>query len=172
MLAQHNLYNLITPLIKRIKALDSILEKLQTHCAERNIADAVFLNDRLYPDMLPFASQVRIVTDFTKGAAGRLTGSDIPKFEDNEDTIAQLRDRIAALIAYFDTFNASQFDGAESKDIVLKLSADRELKFNGWGYVNDFVLPNVYFHLTTAYNILRHRGVGLGKADFLGGWTA
>ncbi|AXF86237.1 hypothetical protein DTO96_101983 [Ephemeroptericola cinctiostellae] len=169
MQAQHNLYDLITPLVKRIKALDTILEKLQTHCTEHNIADAVFLNDRLYPNMLPFASQVRIVTDFTKGAASRLTGSDIPKFEDNEATIAQLRDRIAALIAHLDTFNASQFEGADSKDILLKLPGDRELKFNGWDYMNDFVLPNVYFHLTTAYNILRHRGVGLGKVDFLGG---
>lgn len=168
MQAQHNLHGNISALTKRFKALDAILGKLQTHCTERNIADAVFLNDRLYPDMLPFAAQVGIATDMTKGAAGRLTDSDIPKFEDNEETIAQLRDRITTLIAYLDTFNVSQFDGAENKDITLKLRGDRELKFNGWDYMNDFVLPNVYFHLATAYNILRHRGVELGKADFLG----
>ena len=168
MLPQHNLLDLITPLIKRLKALDTTLGTLQAHCAEHNIADAVFLNDRLYPDMPPFAVQIRIATDMTKGAVGRLTDTTIPTFEDNEDTIAQLRDRIATLINHVNTFTHDQFAGAESKDITLKLRGDRVLTFNGWDYVNDFVLPNVYFHLTTAYAILRHRGVKLGKADFLG----
>jgi hypothetical protein len=117
--------------------------------------------------MLPLSSQVRIATDIAKGAVGRLTVLEIPKFEDNETTIAELQARLRALIDFFATLNAEVFNGAEFKIVTVK-RANGEVEANGWDYVQNFVLPNVYFHLATAYNILRHRGVVLGKKDFIG----
>lgn len=166
----HNIYNIIvTPLTKRFKAMDAILDKLTAHCAANNTKDEVFLNDRLFPDMLPFSSQIRIATDMTKGSIMRLTGTEVPTFEDNETTIAELKNRIGRLIILLDSIKPQQFEGADDKAIVITRRNGEDMHFIGTDYVHDFVIPNVYFHLATAYNILRHRGVVLGKADFLMG---
>ena len=109
------------------------------------------------------------MTDMAKGAVGRLTVLEIPKFEDNETTITELQARLRALIDFFATLNAEAFNGAEDKIVTVKrANGEVALEANGWDYVQNFVLPNVYFHLATAYNILRHRGVVLGKKDFIG----
>jgi len=165
-----NLYDIVvTPLNKRFLALDKILTKLAEHCVTNNMKEEAFLNDRLFPDMFPLASQVRIATDMTKGAVGRLTSVDVPKFEDNETTVEELRARVQRLIAFLGALKAEDFQDSESKQVVMK-RPNGEVLFedNGWNYVMDAVLPNVYFHLTTTYAILRHRGLSLGKMDFLG----
>ena len=166
----HNLYDIVVPpLVNRFRALDQILTLLTQHCETHKVKEDFFINDRLYPDMLPLSSQVRIATDMAKGAVGRLTVLEIPKFEDNETTITELQARLRALIDFFATLNAEAFNGAEDKIVTVKrANGEVALEANGWDYVQNFVLPNVYFHLATAYNILRHRGVVLGKKDFIG----
>lgn len=170
MLAKYSMYDLLVPpLVVKFRALDAILTKLAAHIEAHQLNEAFFLNDRLYPDMFPFVRQVGIATDMTKGAVGRLTDAAIPTFEDNEVSVAQLRERVQALIAFLDTLQPSQFDGAEVKSVHLKFGNGFEKSFDdGLTYVLNWALPQVYFHLTTAYDILRHRGVVLGKADYLG----
>lgn len=169
MIANYTLYDImVAPFITRFKALDGILAKLETHIEQHKLKDETFLNDRLYPDMFPFATQVRIATDMTKGAVARLSGVEVPKFEDNETTVAQLRTRVQTLIAFLGTLNSAQFEGVEDKEIHIKWPSGKEFFFTGLSFVNDSALPQVYFHLTAAYSILRHRGVVIGKADFLG----
>jgi uncharacterized protein len=123
---------------------------------------------RLAPDMLPLKNQVYIATDGAKGCGARLAGVEIPKFEDVETSFAELRARVAKTIAFLKALDRSSFAGAENKDIVLKFP-NATLEYKGSDYVNKFVLPNVYFHITTAYGILRHLGVKLGKTDYLAG---
>jgi uncharacterized protein len=118
--------------------------------------------------MLPLKAQVYIATDGAKGCGARLAGVDIPKYEDTETTFADLRGRVAKTIAFLNSLDRKKFAGAENKEIVLKFP-NTTFEFNGADYVGKFVLPNVYFHITTAYGILRNRGVALGKPDYLGG---
>jgi len=125
------------------------------------------LNARLFPDMYPLTRQVQIATDMSKGAAARLAGLEIPKYEDNETTFAELQARIAKTIAFLDTIKPAQLEGSEARAVVISVRKI-DLKFTGQDYLLKWVNPNVYFHVTTAYNILRHNGVELGKQDFLG----
>ena len=121
----------------------------------------------LFPDMFALTKQVQIATDQAKGCAARLTGIEIPVFEDTEATFGELQTRIEKTIAFLDSVKASQFDGSEARHIVLQLR-DRTVEFNGQDYLLKWVMPNFYFHVTTAYDILRHNGVDIGKRDFLG----
>ena len=123
---------------------------------------------RLAADMLPLKAQVYIATDGAKGCGARLAGVDIPKFEDTETSFAELRARCAKTIAFLKGLDRAAFKGAEDKHVVLKFP-NNTFEFNGADYVGKFVLPNVYFHITTAYGILRNKGVALGKSDYLGG---
>ncbi len=157
----------IPVLIKNLTNLAGILEKAEAHAADKKVDPAVFIQMRLYPDMYPLARQVQIATDVAKGCAARLSGQTPPVYDDNETTFAELQARIAKIIAFLNTFTPEQIDGTEEATITLKLGG-RERSFKGLPYLLDFVLPNVYFHTTTAYAILRHGGVELGKADFLG----
>ena len=125
------------------------------------------LNARLFPDMYPLTRQVQIATDMSKGAAARLAGLEIPKYEDNETTFAELQARIAKTIAFLDTIKPAQLEGSEARAVVISVRKI-DLKFTGQDYLLKWVNPNVYFHVTTTYNILRHNGVELGKQDFLG----
>jgi uncharacterized protein len=152
----------IPPLIHMIGSLSSILAKGEAH-GGIDPGEA-----RLAPDMLPLKNQVYIATDGAKGCGGRLAGVDIPKFEDVETSFADLRARCAKTIAFLKSLDKTKFAGAEGKHIVLKFP-NNTLEFNGTDYVGNFVLPNVYFHITTAYGILRNKGVALGKGDYLGG---
>lgn len=151
-----------------LKALSAILEKAETHCAMAKIDPAVLVGSRLFPDMLPFGRQVMIATDTAKAAAARLTGTENPRYEDVETTFEELRARIARTQEYLSSFPDAAFEGAEDRQISFK-AGPRELRFTGAQYLPVWAVPNFYFHVTTAYNILRHNGVVIGKVDFLGG---
>jgi len=158
----------VTPFRAMLKNLQAVMAKAEAHCEGRKIDPAAFLTSRLYPDMLPFTAQVQIATDNVKGAAGRLSGAEIPKFEDNETTFPELQARIDKTIAFLDTLKEAQFDGADQRDVVLQLR-DRKMEFKGADYLTQWAIPNVYFHITTAYALLRHGGVEIGKKDYLSG---
>jgi hypothetical protein len=157
----------ISPLKRALNNLSHILKKGEEHANAKKIEYAVFLNARLFPDMYPLIQQVQIATDMSKGAAARLAGLEVPKYEDDETTFAELQARIAKTIAFIDTVKPEQTEGAETRDITIHVRK-MELKFTGENYLLAWVNPNVYFHVSTAYNILRHNGVELGKPDFLG----
>ncbi|MES2500168.1 MAG: DUF1993 domain-containing protein [Pseudomonadota bacterium] len=156
----------ISPLIHTLKSLSHILKKAEEYADAKKIEHAVLLNARLFPDMYPLTRQVQIATDMSKGAAARLAGVEIPKYEDDETTFEQLQTRIAETLAFIATIKAEQLLDAETRDIAISVRKI-ELKFTGQDYLLKWVMPNVYFHVTTAYNILRHNGVELGKPDFL-----
>lgn len=164
-----SMYESSIPVLRhRLISLAAILGKAAEYAASRKIDPGVLVNARLFPDMFPLSRQVQIATDQAKGCAARLAGIEIPKFEDNETSFDELQARIARTIAFLDGIAAGQIDGSEDRDISLQVR-DKTFEFKGKGYVLDWVLPNFYFHITTAYNILRHNGVEIGKKDFLGG---
>ena len=158
----------VPPFRAMLKNLQAVMAKAEAHCEARKIDPSAFLSSRLYPDMLPFTAQVQIATDNIKGAAGRLSGAEIPKFEDNETSFAELQARIDKTVAFLDTLTEAQFEGAAERDIVLQLR-DRKVEFKGAAYLLQWANPNVYFHITTAYALLRHGGVEIGKKDYLSG---
>jgi uncharacterized protein len=147
--------------------LSAIIDKAQAHAEARKIDPAALTQARLYPDMFPFTRQVQVACDTAKGAVARLAGLEVPKHEDTEQTFAELRARIAKTIDFVASVKAAQIDGSEAREIVLKLRG-QEVKFNGLQYLLGFAVPNFYFHVTTAYAILRHNGVEIGKRDFIG----
>lgn len=147
--------------------LSKILDKAQAHIDARKIADATLTGYRLFPDMLPLATQVQIACDSAKGVIARLSGVDAPVFEDNETTFAALKERVAKTIAYLQSVPADQIDGTEDKAVVTR-RGDKETHYVGMQFLLGHAVPNFYFHVTTTYNILRHNGVEIGKRDFLG----
>jgi len=153
--------------IHMLKNLSSILEKGEVFAETKNFDTDVLFNSRLAPDMFSLSKQVQIACDIAKGCGARLAGVEVPTFNDDEKTYAELYDRIGKTIAFLDTLTKDQIDGTEEKAITLEIR-NTTLKFSGKDYLLYFVIPNLYFHVTTAYNILRHNGVGLGKLDFLG----
>jgi hypothetical protein len=157
----------IPPIIRTLTNLREILQKAAAHCEAKKIDPAVLVQARLYPDMFPLARQVQIATDMAKGCACRLAGKVVPKFEDNEATFPELVARLDKTLALLETFQPAQIEGSEGRKIELP-AHERTLTFQGLPYLVDFVLPNVYFHVTTVYAILRHSGVEIGKKDFLG----
>lgn len=157
----------IPPMIKSLTNLRAILEKAIAYAEAKKIDPAVLVTARLYPDMYPLSRQVQIATDVAKGAASRLAGTEPPKYEDNETTFPELLARLDKTIALLQSFTPEQINSSEDKTIVLPLH-DRSIEFKGLTYLTDFVLPNMYFHVTTSYAILRHNGVEIGKKDFLG----
>jgi hypothetical protein len=153
--------------IRTLTNLKSILEKGAAHAQAKKIDEAVLLQSRLYPDMLPFTTQIQIAADQARGGADRLIGNEPAAWEDNEKTFAELAARLDRTIAHLKSLTEKQFDGAESRPITRKLRGEPRT-FTGVGYLQQFVLPNLFFHATTAYAILRHNGVEVGKLDFLG----
>jgi len=147
--------------------LSAILDKAAAHAEAKKIDPAVFVNARLAPDMFPLSRQVQIATDMVKGCAARLAGIEVPRYEDNETTFAELQARIDKTKAFIQSVNASQIDGSEERPITLKFGS-RELSFLGQPYLLDFVLPNFHFHLSMTYAVLRHNGVEIGKKDYVG----
>ena len=158
----------VPPMRHMLRNLSTLLAKAAAHCEARKIDPQALLGSRLYPDMLPLTRQVLIATDTAKGAAARLAGVEVPRFEDTETTFAELQARIDKTIAVLDSVTPAQFEGAETRQIVLPMR-DRTLEFTGADYFTSFAQPNFYFHVTTAYALLRHGGVEIGKRDFLGG---
>jgi len=150
-----------------LQNLAAILDKAQAHCEARKIDPLVLTAFRLYPDMLPFTRQVQIACDSAKGAVARLAGVEVPKHEDSEQSFAELKSRIAKTLDFIQSFKPAQLDGSEAREVVIKLRG-QDTKFQGQQYLQNFAWPNFYFHVATAYNILRHNGVELGKRDFLG----
>jgi len=147
--------------------LSAILDKTQAHVEARKLDETALTGFRLYPDMLPMARQVMIVTDTAKGLAARLAGVEIPVYEDTEKTLEELKARIAKTIAYLQSFKPAQIDGTEDKEIVIK-RGDKETRYTGMQFMLGHAVPNFYFHVTTTYAILRHNGVEIGKRDYLG----
>lgn len=156
----------ILPLVHTLNTLSHILQKGEAHADAKKIEHTVLLNARLFPDMYPLTRQIQIATDMSKGAAARLAGVEVPKYEDDETTFEQLQARIAKTIAFVQSIAPAQLANAETREITISVRKI-ELKFTGQDYLLSWVMPNVYFHVTTTYNILRHNGVELGKPDFL-----
>jgi hypothetical protein len=162
------LHDATLPLFRNmLKALSKILDKAAAHADARKIDPLVLTGDRLYPDMFTLARQVQLSTDFAKGAGARLTGTEIPKYEDTERTIPELKARIEKTLSYLDSLKPAQFEGAETRDIVIKAGSNT-YEFKGKDFVFNWALPHFFFHVTTAYNILRHNGVEIGKGDYMG----
>jgi len=158
----------ITPLLRTLKNFDAILGKAETLLeADPDIDEATLEQARLHPNMRPLVFQVRVATDTAKGAAARLAGRELPSWADDEASFSELHERVGKAVDFLSGFGPQDFTGAEDRPIELKLRHDT-FHFNGRDYIAGFVLPNFYFHVTTAYNILRHNGVDIGKRDFLG----
>ncbi|MGQ0484908.1 MAG: DUF1993 domain-containing protein [Hyphomicrobiales bacterium] len=150
-----------------LKALSAILRKAETHCEAKKIDPEALLKARLFPDMFPFTRQVQLVTDFAKGASARLAGIAVPSFADEEKGFAELQARIARTRDFLATLKKEQFTGAAERTITIKVGG-QDMSFTGATYLSGFAMPNFYFHLAAAYNILRHNGVELGKRDYMG----
>lgn len=153
--------------IRMLRNLRAILEKGAAHAEARKFDATVLPNARLAPDMLALPRQIYIATDTAKGCAARLAGIDPPKYEDVESTVPELTARIDKTVVFLKSVTPAQIDGSEERDITLKFP-NNTFQFKGLQYLTHFALPNFFFHVTTAYNILRHNGVDLGKPDFIG----
>jgi hypothetical protein len=163
-----SIYTASVPLLKHmLEAMSKVLGKAAANATERKIDPQVFVTARLAPDMLALARQVQIATDMSKGGVARLAGVEIPKFEDTETTIEELQARIAKTVAFMEGVPASAIEGSNDKAISFKAGSS-EMNFTGADYLLMWVIPNVMFHVTTTYDILRHNGVPVGKRDFLG----
>ncbi|MDC7684797.1 DUF1993 domain-containing protein [Asticcacaulis sp. BYS171W] len=164
-----NIYSMTVPvLLNGIKNLTHILDKAEAYAAEKKIDPSVVIEARLALDMHPLRRQIQSVSDTAKGAVARLSGTENPSMPDTETTFAELKERLQKTVDFIKSVDPALFEGAETRDVVLKTPA-REINFTGYSYVIGFVLPNLFFHITTAYAILRHNGVDLGKADYLRG---
>ena len=154
-------------LINSMRNLSTILDKTQAYIDAKKIDPAALLQFRLFPDMLNLTRQIQIATDTAKGVVARLAGVDIPTYEDNETSVAELQARIANTIAFIEGFTPAQIDGTEDKAIVTK-RGDKETHYTGMQFLLGHAIPNVYFHVSIAFAILRHNGVEIGKRDYLG----
>jgi hypothetical protein len=151
-----------------LTALSGVLDKAQAFATAKKVDPSVLLGARLYPDMFALTRQVQIAGDLAKNGMARLAGIEPPRYEDNETTIDQLKARLAKTVAFLKTLDATKIDAATDREITFPLGPTNKGQMKGDDYLNHFVLPNVYFHLTAAYAILRHSGVEIGKQDFLG----
>ncbi len=159
------------PVFKQmLTALNDVLAKAEAHATEKKIDPNAFLQARLFPDMFPLIRQVQIAADFAKSVPARLAGAEVPAYEDNEQTFADLHTRIKKTLAFIDGLSAAQIDGSETLEIVLRPGTPKEKKLTGQTYLLGYGLPQFFFHVTTAYDILRHNGVEVGKRDFMGAY--
>jgi hypothetical protein len=162
-----SMYRASVPIfLQMLPAMSGCLDKAAAYAAAKKVDPAVLLQSRLYPDMFPLVRQVQIATDFAKGTVARLAGLEPPKYDDNETSIDQLKARIAKTVDFIKEFKPSQIDGSEERDIAIVLGGQTR-SFKGENYLVGFALPNFFFHVTTAYAILRHNGVELGKGDYM-----
>jgi hypothetical protein len=156
--------------VRMLGNMNTWLDKAEAHAKERKFESSVYLVSRLAPDMLPFTQQIQIACDAAKFCMTRLSGVDGPKFEDNETTLAELRERIRKTVEYVSSVPVDAIDGTDAKDITVPRRAGPMI-MKGETYLKQFVLPNFFFHVTTVYALLRHNGVDLGKGDYLGSLT-
>lgn len=158
----------VPTLVQMLTALSGVLDKAAAFAEEKKIDPKVLLDSRLAPDMFPLSRQVQLASDFAKGAAGRLAGVELPKYADTETTIEELKQRIATTLGFVTGLDRAAIDAGETRDVTLQIGG-KPLTLKGQAYFVHFALPNFYFHVTTAYAILRHNGVPVGKRDFVGG---
>jgi hypothetical protein len=165
-----SMYDASVPVFRQmLNSLSAILDKAEAHAAGRKIDPAALLQARLYPDMFPLTRQVQIAADFAKGSCARLAGVEVPRYEDTEQGFGELKQRIAKTLAFIDGLPREAIEHSEERDIVLTV-AGQQMQFKGQEYLLHWTLCNFYFHATTAYAILRHNGVELGKRDFIGAY--
>ena len=154
-------------IVNMLTNLDHLLDKALVHIESKKWNEAALTQFRLYPDMLPLTRQVQIACDTAKGVVAKLAGVDVPAYEDNEISFADLKQRIAKTMAFVNGFSAAHIDGSEDKDIVTK-RGDVETHYKGMQFLLNHAMPNIYFHVTTVYAMFRHNGVEIGKRDYLG----
>lgn len=163
------LYTASVPLFQQmLGGLKEVLRKAEAHAAERQIDPNALLQARLFPDMFALTRQVQVASDFAKGVAARLAGVEVPKLEDNEQTFAELQARIDTVLAFIGGLDAAQFANAATREIVTQAGTPKEKRFTGQSYLFNYGLPHFFFHTTTAYALLRHNGVAVGKKDYIG----
>ncbi|NHZ34162.1 DUF1993 domain-containing protein [Massilia rubra] len=163
-----SMYDASVPVFKQIlTSLSAIIDKAEAHATEKKIEPAALLQARLYPDMFPFLRQVQVAADFAKGCCARLAGVDVPRYDDTEQTFADLKDRIAKTLAFINGLPQDGIEASAQRDISTSSGANAK-HFKGQVYLAHYALPHFYFHATTAYAILRHNGVEVGKKDFIG----
>jgi hypothetical protein len=168
-----SMYSASVPVFKNMLGnLGHFLDKAQAHADAKKYDSQVLVDSRLAPDMLPLRKQVQIACDAAKNGLARLSGAEAPKFEDSETTVAQLKERIRKTLDYIDSVPRSQIDGCEDRDITFPVGRDATRTMKGEAYLLNWALPNLFFHVTTAYAILRHNGVELGKSEYLMGSRA
>ncbi|WP_025917609.1 DUF1993 family protein [Herminiimonas sp. CN] len=166
-----SMYSASIPVFKQMLAsLDHVLAKAEAHAAARNIAPEALLQARLFPDMFPLLRQVQVAADFARGVSARLAGVAVPAYGEGEKTFADLQTMIGNTLAFLDGLNAAQCDGSEAREIVLRPGTPKEKKLSGQAYLLHYGLPQFFFHVTTAYAILRHNGVEIGKKDYMGAY--
>lgn len=165
------LYTASIPVLQQmLRALSEVLKKAEDHAAQKNIAPEALLQARLFPDMFPLARQVQIAADFSKGIASRLAGAEVPSWPDGEAGFADLQALIAKALAHLESFTPEQFELSETREIVLRPGTPKEKKLTASAYLLHYGLPQFFFHVTTAYAILRHNGVEVGKRDYMGAY--
>ncbi len=163
-----SMYDASVPVFKQIlTSLSAVIDKAEAHATEKKIEPAALLQARLYPDMFPFLRQVQVAADFAKGCCARLAGVDVPRYDDTEQTFADLKDRIAKTLAFINGLPQDGIEASAQRDISTSSGANAK-HFKGQVYLAHYALPHFYFHATTAYAILRHNGVEVGKKDFIG----
>src|ERR1700691_2767636 len=159
------------PVFKQLlTALKAILAEGHAHVVANSIEPDAFLQARLYPDMFPLVKQVQIASDFARGVSARLAGAEVPTFEGKEKSFADLDGLLAQTLGFLDSLKSSQFEGSETKAIVLRPGTPKEKKLSGQAYLVNYGLPQFFFHVTTAYLILRHNGLAIGKRDYMGAY--
>jgi uncharacterized protein len=164
-----SMYAASVPVFRQmLNSLNDVLAKAEEHATERKIEPDALLQARLFPDMFALVRQVQIAADFAKGVSARLAGVEVPPYEDNERSFAELRARIGKTLAFLDSLTPAQIDGSEAREIVLRPGTPKEQKLAGQSYLLHYGLPQFFFHVTATYAILRHNGVALGKRDFMG----
>lgn len=165
------MYTNSVPVFKQLlTAMKAILAQAQTHAAARSIDPGAFLQARLYPDMFPLVKQVQIAADFARGVSARLAGIEVPAYEGREQSFADLDGLLTQTLAFLDSVDAAGFSGRETAEIVLRPGTPKEKKLSGQAYLSSYGLPQFLFHVTTAYAILRHNGLPIGKRDFMGAY--
>ncbi len=165
------MYTNSVPVLKQmLTSLHSILGKAGTHAVEKKFEPAALLQARLFPDMFPLTRQVQIAADFARGVAARLAGAEVPVFDDKQADFAQLQELLTQSLAFIDSLDPGAFEGSERREIVLRPGTPKEKKLSGQAYLSNYGLPQFFFHVSTAYAILRHNGVDIGKRDYMGAY--
>lgn len=153
-----------------LTAMKAVLAQVDAHVAAKSIEPDAFLQARLFPDMFPLIKQVQIAADFARGISARLAGIDVPAYEGKEKSFSELDALLTRTMAFLDSLKAGQFDGSESREIVLRPGTPKEKKLTGQAYLANYGSPQFFFHVTTAYAILRHNGIAIGKRDYMGAY--